>query len=113
MIKPVADTVAFVGSLDTYDAEFVTSSVPAVANVAIVLSCCVSPSLMSSVTVAGVTAIVHEMAGGLTGGAEAAHAIMTTDTVPKAVSRQVVIDGVPRPRFERIGPARQAQASSS
>ena len=26
---------------------------------------------------------------------------------------QVVIDGVPRPRFERIGPARQAQASSS
>ena len=26
---------------------------------------------------------------------------------------QVVIDGVPRPRFERIGPARQGQASSS
>lgn len=32
---------------------------------------------------AGVTAIVHEMAGGLTGGEEAARAIMTTDTVPK------------------------------
>jgi glutamate N-acetyltransferase / amino-acid N-acetyltransferase len=35
---------------------------------------------------AGVTDIVHEMAGGLTGGAEAAHAIMTTDTVPKQVA---------------------------
>ncbi len=32
---------------------------------------------------AGVTEIVHEMAGGLTGGEEAARAIMTTDTVPK------------------------------
>jgi glutamate N-acetyltransferase/amino-acid N-acetyltransferase len=31
----------------------------------------------------GVTEVVHEMAGGLSGGAEAAHAIMTTDTVPK------------------------------
>ncbi len=31
----------------------------------------------------GVTEIVHEMAGGLSGGADAAHAIMTTDTVPK------------------------------
>jgi glutamate N-acetyltransferase/amino-acid N-acetyltransferase len=35
---------------------------------------------------AGVTAIVHEMAGGLTGGLEAAQAIMTTDTVPKQVA---------------------------
>jgi glutamate N-acetyltransferase/amino-acid N-acetyltransferase len=35
---------------------------------------------------AGITAIVHEMAGGLTGGAEAAQAIMTTDTVPKQVA---------------------------
>lgn len=35
---------------------------------------------------AGVTAIVQEMAGGLTGGAEAAQAIMTTDTVPKQVA---------------------------
>ncbi|ORB61552.1 bifunctional glutamate N-acetyltransferase/amino-acid acetyltransferase ArgJ [Mycolicibacterium tusciae] len=35
---------------------------------------------------AGVTEIVHEMAGGLTGGEEAARAIMTTDTVPKQVS---------------------------
>ncbi|CAA0123731.1 Arginine biosynthesis bifunctional protein ArgJ [Mycolicibacterium vanbaalenii] len=32
---------------------------------------------------AGVKEIVHEMAGGLTGGEEAARAIMTTDTVPK------------------------------
>jgi len=32
---------------------------------------------------AGVTEIVHEMAGGLSGGEEAARAIMTTDTVPK------------------------------
>ncbi|MCS3782370.1 bifunctional glutamate N-acetyltransferase/amino-acid acetyltransferase ArgJ [Tsukamurella ocularis] len=32
---------------------------------------------------AGVTEIVHEMGGGLTGGTDAAHAIMTTDTVPK------------------------------
>jgi glutamate N-acetyltransferase/amino-acid N-acetyltransferase len=31
----------------------------------------------------GVTEIVHEMAGGLSGGEEAARAIMTTDTVPK------------------------------
>jgi len=35
---------------------------------------------------AGVTEIVREMAGGLTGGAEAAQAIMTTDTVPKQVA---------------------------
>ena len=35
---------------------------------------------------AGVEAIVHEMAGGLTGGVEAATAIMTTDTVPKQVA---------------------------
>ena len=35
---------------------------------------------------AGVKDIVHEMAGGLTGGVEAAQAIMTTDTVPKQVS---------------------------
>lgn len=34
----------------------------------------------------GVTAIVHELAGGLTGGEEAARAIMTTDTVPKQVA---------------------------
>ncbi|WP_372452976.1 bifunctional glutamate N-acetyltransferase/amino-acid acetyltransferase ArgJ [Mycolicibacterium xanthum] len=32
---------------------------------------------------AGVAEIVHEMAGGLSGGEEAARAIMTTDTVPK------------------------------
>ncbi|OSC41317.1 bifunctional glutamate N-acetyltransferase/amino-acid acetyltransferase ArgJ [Mycobacterium decipiens] len=35
---------------------------------------------------AGVTHVVHEMHGGLTGGEEAAHAIMTTDTVPKQVA---------------------------
>ncbi|MGO9928562.1 MAG: bifunctional glutamate N-acetyltransferase/amino-acid acetyltransferase ArgJ [Mycobacterium sp.] len=35
---------------------------------------------------AGVREIVHEMAGGLTGGEEAAQAIMTTDTVPKQVA---------------------------
>ncbi len=35
---------------------------------------------------AGVQDIVHEMAGGLTGGEEAARAIMTTDTVPKQVA---------------------------
>src|SRR3984957_9499146 len=35
---------------------------------------------------AGVRDIVHEMAGGLSGGDEAAHAIMTTDTVPKQVA---------------------------
>ncbi|MRH89874.1 bifunctional glutamate N-acetyltransferase/amino-acid acetyltransferase ArgJ [Nocardia sp. SYP-A9097] len=33
-----------------------------------------------------VTEIVHEMGGGLSGGAEAARAIMTTDTVPKEVA---------------------------
>jgi glutamate N-acetyltransferase/amino-acid N-acetyltransferase len=35
---------------------------------------------------AGVTEIVHEMAGGLNGGEDAAHAIMTTDKVPKQVA---------------------------
>ncbi len=35
---------------------------------------------------AGVTEIVHEMVGGLSGGEEAAQAIMTTDTVPKQVA---------------------------
>jgi glutamate N-acetyltransferase / amino-acid N-acetyltransferase len=35
---------------------------------------------------AGVTEIVHEMAGGLTGGEEAARAIMTTDKTPKQVA---------------------------
>ncbi|GAA2807463.1 bifunctional glutamate N-acetyltransferase/amino-acid acetyltransferase ArgJ [Mycolicibacterium pallens] len=35
---------------------------------------------------AGVTDIVHELGGGLTGGEEAARAIMTTDTVPKQVA---------------------------
>ena len=35
---------------------------------------------------AGVTEVVHEMAGGITGGEEAARAIMTTDTVPKQVA---------------------------
>jgi len=34
----------------------------------------------------GVAHIVHEMHGGLTGGDDAAHAIMTTDTVPKQVA---------------------------
>ncbi len=32
---------------------------------------------------AGVSEIVHELAGGISGGTDAAHAIMTTDTVPK------------------------------
>jgi glutamate N-acetyltransferase/amino-acid N-acetyltransferase len=35
---------------------------------------------------AGVQEAVHELAGGLTGGEEAARAIMTTDTVPKQVA---------------------------
>ncbi|ORV18338.1 bifunctional glutamate N-acetyltransferase/amino-acid acetyltransferase ArgJ [Mycobacterium celatum] len=35
---------------------------------------------------AGVGEIVHEMAGGLAGGEDAARAIMTTDTVPKQVA---------------------------
>src|SRR6185312_17108236 len=35
---------------------------------------------------AGVRAIVQDMAGGLSGGDEAAQAIMTTDTVPKQVA---------------------------
>ncbi|WP_246222307.1 MULTISPECIES: bifunctional glutamate N-acetyltransferase/amino-acid acetyltransferase ArgJ [Gordonia] len=35
---------------------------------------------------AGVTEIVHDMGGGLSGGTDAAHAIMTTDTVPKQVA---------------------------
>ena len=34
----------------------------------------------------GVSEVVHEMAGGLTGGEDAARAIMTTDTVPKQVA---------------------------
>ncbi len=35
---------------------------------------------------AGVADLVHEMAGGITGGEEAARAIMTTDNVPKQVA---------------------------
>ena len=35
---------------------------------------------------AGVTDIVHELAGGMNGGDDAARAIMTTDTVPKQVA---------------------------
>jgi glutamate N-acetyltransferase / amino-acid N-acetyltransferase len=35
---------------------------------------------------AGVVNLVHELAGGITGGDEAARAIMTTDTVPKQVA---------------------------
>ncbi|MGC4935743.1 bifunctional glutamate N-acetyltransferase/amino-acid acetyltransferase ArgJ [Gordonia sp. DT30] len=35
---------------------------------------------------AGVTEIVHDMGGGLSGGTDAAYAIMTTDTVPKQVA---------------------------
>jgi glutamate N-acetyltransferase/amino-acid N-acetyltransferase len=35
---------------------------------------------------AGVVNLVHEMAGGISGGEEAARAIMTTDTVPKQVA---------------------------
>jgi glutamate N-acetyltransferase/amino-acid N-acetyltransferase len=35
---------------------------------------------------AGVSHVVHELAGGLAGGEEAARAIMTTDTVPKQVA---------------------------
>jgi glutamate N-acetyltransferase / amino-acid N-acetyltransferase len=35
---------------------------------------------------AGVVNLVHEMAGGISGGDEAARAIMTTDTVPKQVA---------------------------
>ncbi|MET0699360.1 MAG: bifunctional glutamate N-acetyltransferase/amino-acid acetyltransferase ArgJ [Mycobacterium sp.] len=35
---------------------------------------------------AGVTEVVQEMAGGISGGEEAARAIMTTDTVPKQVA---------------------------
>jgi glutamate N-acetyltransferase/amino-acid N-acetyltransferase len=41
---------------------------------------------------AGVTEIVHELGGGLTGGEEAARAIMTTDTVPKQVALHHAIE---------------------
>jgi glutamate N-acetyltransferase/amino-acid N-acetyltransferase len=41
---------------------------------------------------AGVTDIVRELGGGLTGGEEAARAIMTTDTVPKQVALHHSID---------------------
>ncbi|MDH6195253.1 glutamate N-acetyltransferase/amino-acid N-acetyltransferase [Mycobacterium frederiksbergense] len=41
---------------------------------------------------AGVTEIVHEIAGGLTGGEDAARAIMTTDTVPKQVALHHSVD---------------------
>jgi glutamate N-acetyltransferase/amino-acid N-acetyltransferase len=40
----------------------------------------------------GVTEIVHELAGGLVGGDDAAHAIMTTDTVPKQVALHHSVD---------------------
>lgn len=41
---------------------------------------------------AGVTEIVHDIAGGLTGGDDAARAIMTTDTVPKQVALHHSLD---------------------
>lgn len=41
---------------------------------------------------AGVTEIVHELAGGLVGGDDAARAIMTTDTVPKQVALHHSLD---------------------
>lgn len=41
---------------------------------------------------AGVTEIVHELAGGLSGGDDAARAIMTTDTVPKQVALHHSLD---------------------
>ncbi len=41
---------------------------------------------------AGVTEIVHELAGGLNGGEDAARAIMTTDTVPKQVALHHALD---------------------
>ena len=41
---------------------------------------------------AGITEIVHELAGGLHGGDDAAHAIMTTDTVPKQVALHHSLD---------------------
>ncbi len=41
---------------------------------------------------AGVTEIVHELAGGLHGGDDAARAIMTTDTVPKQVALHHSLD---------------------
>jgi glutamate N-acetyltransferase/amino-acid N-acetyltransferase len=41
---------------------------------------------------AGITEIVHELAGGLHGGDDAARAIMTTDTVPKQVALHHCVD---------------------
>ena len=41
---------------------------------------------------AGITEIVHELAGGLHGGDDAARAIMTTDTVPKQVALHHSLD---------------------
>jgi glutamate N-acetyltransferase/amino-acid N-acetyltransferase len=41
---------------------------------------------------AGITEIVHELAGGLHGGDDAARAIMTTDTVPKQVALHHCLD---------------------
>ncbi len=41
---------------------------------------------------AGITEIVHELAGGLHGGDDAAGAIMTTDTVPKQVALHHSVD---------------------
>ena len=41
---------------------------------------------------AGITEIVHELAGGLHGGEDAARAIMTTDTVPKQVALHHSLD---------------------
>lgn len=41
---------------------------------------------------AGITEIVHELAGGLHGGDDAARAIMTTDTVPKQVALHHSVD---------------------
>lgn len=55
---------------------------------------------------AGITEIVHELGGGLTGGEEAARAIMTTDTVPKQVALHHATD--PRENWTVGGMAKGA-----
>ena len=55
-------------------------------NVAVCSTGLIGDRLPMDKVLAGVTEIVHELAGGLHGGDDAARAIMTTDTVPKQVA---------------------------
>ncbi|BBY60631.1 bifunctional glutamate N-acetyltransferase/amino-acid acetyltransferase ArgJ [Mycolicibacterium sarraceniae] len=78
------DTHATAEAVATALSEWGTETGPV--EVAICSTGLIGDRLPLAKVLAGVTEIVHELGGGLTGGEEAARAIMTTDTVPKQVA---------------------------